>query len=448
MIPTAAWVREALGLPPRDEAESAPFASISTDTRTLAPGSLFVALQGERYDAHDHLAAAALAGARAAVVRRGTPPVAGLELLEVDDTLAAYGLLARHRRRQIRGPVVAVTGSNGKTSTKEMVAAVLRTGFNVHATRYNLNNLVGIPQTILAAPDDTEALVIEAGANQVGELARARAIIEPTIGIIINVVECHLEGFGSLAGVMQEKLSLIDRVPLAVVGTEPPELAGRARERAGRVLTAGLRGADVEPASLTLDGDARPGFTIDGTTVRLPLRGAHQAGNAMFAWALVRELMLDRAAAGRALEGLTIPGGRGELIQTGRLTVLHDAYNANPQSFRTAMATAQAMRSGRRLVFVAGTMRELGEDSGRLHEAVARELVALEPELLAGVGEFAGALAPYRDRLGERLLLAPDPASLGPALASRLRGDELVVLKASRGVALETILPALTARAG
>ncbi|MGB7212680.1 MAG: Mur ligase family protein, partial [Gemmatimonadales bacterium] len=229
---SAAMVSEALGVP----VPGAGFESISTDTRTLATGALFVALTGERFDGHDHLAAAQRAGAAAAIVRRGTAAVEGLPLVEVDDTLAAYGRLARARRREIQGPVIAITGSNGKTSTKEFLAAVLGTAYRVHATALNLNNLVGVPQTILAAPSGTDALVIEAGASEPGELARARTIIEPSVVVITNVAPSHLDGFGSVAGILAEKLSLAAGAPLAVVGADPPALTEGARTIAARVL--------------------------------------------------------------------------------------------------------------------------------------------------------------------------------------------------------------------
>lgn len=420
------------------------FSQISTDTRTLEPGALFVALAGERFDGHDHLDAARDRGASAAVVRRGTPPVMDLELIEVEDTLRAYGDLAHARRMEIGGPVIAVTGTNGKTSTKEMLAAVLRSRFKVHATRANLNNLVGVPLTILESPADTDALVVEAGANLPGEIPRYREIIAPTITVITNVGAGHLEGFGSLDGVMAEKLSLARDVPLTVTGTEPAALAERARLIARRVVTAGLSAADVMPDSIAIDAAGRATFALDGRRVTLPLPGRHLAANAMLAWAVTRELKLDLDAAAHALESLTLPGGRSELTQMGRLTILNDCYNANPQSFASAIGTARAMRGGRRLVFVAGTMRELGADTPRLHADVARDLVALEPDLLAVVGDFVPALAPYAAELGDRLLTAPDAPGLGPLLRPRLRGDELVVLKASRGVALERILPFLS----
>lgn len=420
------------------------YSVISTDTRTLTEGALFVALKGERFDGHDHLAQAREAGATGAVVRAGTAPVAGLVLYPVTDTLAAYGLLARARRREIRGPVVAIGGANGKTSTKEMVAAVLGTRYRVHSTPANDNNLVGIPKTILAAPEDTEALVIEAGASVRGELARARPVIEPTVTVTTNVAISHLDGFGTLDGVLEEELDLLEGVPLAIVGLEPPALAEGARRRAGRVVTAGLARADRVPQSVSMDSTGHPTLTVEDQRIRLPLLGQHQATNAMLAWTLVQELGLDRAAAAERLRSLRIPGGRGEVIEAGGLTIINDAYNANPASFLAAIATARAMRGSRRLVFVAGTMRELGADAARHHAGVAAALVGLEPDLLAAVGEFVPVLQLYASRLGDRLLVAPDAPTMGPLLKARLVGDELVVLKASRGAALERILPFLT----
>jgi UDP-N-acetylmuramoyl-tripeptide--D-alanyl-D-alanine ligase len=201
------------------------------------------------------------------------------------------------------------------------------------------------------------------------------------------------------------------------------------------------------PDRISLDDSARPVITIAGKTFILAARGLHQADNAIRVWAVVEALGLDPDDAARALERFSIPGGRGELLQEGSLTILHDCYNANPQSFRAAIATAAALRGSRRLVFVAGTMRELGEDSGVLHAEVARALVDLQPDLLAAVGDFVPALRAHAGALGDRLVTATDPLTLALLLTSRLQGDELVVLKASRGVALERILPALAAHA-
>jgi UDP-N-acetylmuramoyl-tripeptide--D-alanyl-D-alanine ligase len=455
---TAARVREALGLPAGTQrganrretasgAEEPTFTRVLTDTRAIEPGALFVALVGERFDGHDYVDAAVAAGATGVVVRDGARVPAGVTAFHVPDTLRALGLLARARRREITGPVIGVTGTNGKTSTKEMLAAVLGTRFRVYATRANLNNLVGVPTTILEAPDDADALVVEAGANLPGEIARYREIIEPSLVLITNAVQGHLEGFGSLGGVVAEKVSLADGVALAIVGTDPPGLAKEARRRAGAVRTAALERADLVPDRVELGPDARPVLTFGNARFTLAARGLHQADNATRVWAVVEALDLDRQAAARALEGFAIPTGRGDLLEQGGLTILNDCYNANPQSFRAAIATARALRSGRRLAFIAGTMRELGKDAPALHAEIAAALVELAPDLLGAVGEFVPALAPYADRLGDRLVTAPDPIALGPLVAARLHGGEVVVLKASRGVALERILPALTNRA-
>ncbi len=445
---TAAAVREALGPvlagPAPAEPPEAAYSEISTDTRSVAEGALFVALKGERFDGHHHLEQARAAGARGAVVRGGTPAVEGLALYPVSDTLEAYGWLARARRREVSGPVIALGGANGKTSTKEMVAAVLGSRYRVHATPANDNNLVGIPKSILAAPEGTEALVIEAGASERGELVRARPIIEPTMTVTTNVALSHLDGFGTLDGVLEEELDLLDGSPLAIVGLEPPALAERARTRAQRVITVGLARADRVPQAVSMDTTGHPTRVVDEQRIRLPLLGQHQATNAMRAWTVAQELGLDRAAVADRLRNLKLPGGRGELIEAGGLTIVNDAYNANPASFLAAVATARAMRGSRRLVFVAGSMRELGPDSPRHHAGVAAALVGLEPDLLAAVGDFVPALLPYAARLGDKLLVAPDAPTMGPLLKARLVGDELIVLKASRGAALERILPFLT----
>src|SRR5207249_1330992 len=258
-------------------------------------------------------------GASAAVVRRGTPAVDGVPYFEVADTLDALGLLARARRRRLApgSPVVAVTGSSGKTSTKEMIRAVLATTYQVHATSGNLNNLVGVPLTILAAPDDADALVVEAGASVPGEIARLRAVIEPTIAVITNVGYAHVEGFGSLAGVMQEKLALVEGARMAVVGTDPPELASEARRRAPTVVAGTGPGAQVRPDAAELDDGGHPRITWRQHAVTLPVVGFHQIENAMLALAVGREAPAGRGGGGvdvgaRAREcQIACGGGRG-----------------------------------------------------------------------------------------------------------------------------------------
>lgn len=420
---------------------------VHTDTRAMPAGALFVALAGDRFDGHDFLSAARDAGAAGAVVREGTPDVEGLVLFRVPDTLAALGRLATARRRTIAGPVVAITGTNGKTATKELVAAALATRWRTHATRANLNNEIGVPLTILEAPSDTEALVVEAGASVPGEIDRLRRVIEPTAALVTNVSAGHTEGFGDLDGVLAEKASLLAGVPLAVVGTEPDALATRARTAAGTVIVAGLDpGADVRPdAGCTIDADGRPAFAYQGTTFRLPLPGRHQAANAMLALALAERLglRLDRVA--EALAGVALPGGRWEVHRAGDRMVVHDAYNANPGSMYAAFETLESMRAGRPVAVLLGTMLELGTAAAAAHADVAAAALRLEPVLVGAVGAFVPAFAPHAAALGARLVTAPDGDALGRAVAGRLPPRAVVLLKASHGVHLERALPHLLA---
>jgi UDP-N-acetylmuramoyl-tripeptide--D-alanyl-D-alanine ligase len=437
-------VAAALGLPA--PAEDAVYGPVATDTRALPVGAVFVALVGDRFDGHAFLPAAAAGGARAAIVRRDPPAVPGLTLFEVPDTRVALGQLATYRRRQVPGPVVAITGTNGKTATRAMAAAVLGTRWRVHATAGNLNNEIGVPLTLLGAPDGTEALVVEAGASVPGEIPRLRAIIEPTVALITNVSAGHLEGFGGLEGVLTEKSALAEGVPLAIVGPEPPALAQRVRQVAGATVVAGVEaGADIRPEHLVLDAHGHAEFTFRGAAVRVPFPGRHQAANAMLVLALADRLGIAPAAAAGALMGASVPGGRWEVHTAGGWTLINDAYNANPASMRAAFATVEAIRGRRPLVLLLGTMRELGGAQTAAHEEIADAAMALSPALVGAVDAFVPAFARHAGALGARLVTAPDAEALGRAVATRLPAGALVLLKASRGVRMEQALPHLLA---
>jgi UDP-N-acetylmuramoyl-tripeptide--D-alanyl-D-alanine ligase len=422
-----ASVREALGI--RGGGPPQVYSTISTDTRTLQAGALFVALVGERFDGHDYLLTARDAGATGAVVRENTPDVAGLVLYRVADTLTALGRLAAFRRQVVRGPVVAVTGTNGKTVTKELAALALATRWQVHATAGNLNNEVGVPLTLLGAPGETQALVVEAGASVPGEISRLRRIISPTAAIVTNVSAGHLEGFGGLDDVLFEKASLLEGVPLAIVGTDPPALANRARALAEQVIVAGLEpGADLHPEDWQLDDAGHVTLTYRGVPVRL---------------ALAEALRLDLPTVARALATVRLPGGRWEVHDGGGRLVINDAYNANPASLRAALETVQAIRRGRPLVVLVGTMLELGRETERAHRAAAEAVLDVDPVLVGAVGAFVPAFAPHAPALGDRLVTAADAAALGRALGPRIPAGAVVLLKASRGVRLEQALPHL-----
>lgn len=467
---TDAVVRRALGLPEGVGAHGEPgatgapgatapngavgsalvYTGVATDTRTLEEGSLFVALRGERFDAHDFLGAAAAAGATGAVVERipeGAP--AGLVYYRVADTLAALGSLARHYRRQLRARVVAVVGSNGKTTTKELTRAALGGSYRVHATSGNLNNLIGVPLTLLSAPRDAEALVVEVGTNAPGEVARLGAIVEPDAVMVTSIAEEHLEGLGDLEGVLREETSILSLLPpdgLALVAEEPAALVERAHQLAPRVLVAGL-GDAADPTlrgeAVELDDEGRVSFRWAGERVRLEFRGRLSARNALLALGLAREwgVPVDVAVAG--LAAAEAPAMRAEVLRYGGLTVIADCYNANPASLEAAVELLASLprRGGR--IAVLGSMRELGPSSAALHSRVAEVVASHDLDLIVATGDFAAAFEPLEAVLGERLLRVEDPLEAYAPLSRRMRGGEVVLLKGSRGVALERLLPLL-----
>lgn len=442
---TDAKVREALGL---DGAEPVEFSGISTDTRTIEADALFVALEGERFDAHEFLKEAAETGARGAVVSRVPDDApSGLVFYHVEDTLEALGRLAQMYRRSLDARVCAVVGSNGKTTTKELARAALETRYRVHATRGNLNNLIGVPLTLLSAPPESEALVIEAGTNSPGEIARLGEIIEPDAVIVTSIAEEHLEGLRDLAGVLEEETSILDTLPtdgVAIVAEDPVELPERARERAPKVRVAGwseradegLRAEQTE-----LDDVGRASFRWRGHVVRLDVRGQINVRNALLALAIADEWGVAEADAVASLAEAGPPSMRSEVLRYGDLMVIADCYNANPASVEAAVDLLVSLprRGGR--VAVLGTMGELGPTSAALHRRTAEAVVDAELDLVVATGDFADAFGPLTDRLDERLVRVEDPDGVYSVLADRLTGEETVLLKASRSVALERLLP-------
>lgn len=419
-----------------------PIARVSADTRSVQPGDLFVALRGERFDAHDFVRDAVAKGAAAVLVSR---PFAGLgvPVIEVPDTLAALGALGRYRRRAWNGPVVAVAGSNGKTSTKELIRAALGSRLNVHHTTGNLNNLVGVPLTLLAIPDDAEVAVVEMGTNQPGEVAALRLIIEPTVAVITSVGEEHLEGLGDVAGVLREELCVTDGVPVVVTPASQGEIAAGARGRAGKVIEAGLDAGFLRASAWTVEPNGTGSMTVEGVEVAVPLRGAHNLRNAMLALAVAREMGIPLEDAARGIGAMAPPPMRVNWEELGKATLINDAYNANPPSTRAAIELLAHAGAGRQRVAILGTMLELGARGRELHEDVARTALASPVELIGGVGEMGAALAAVG--AGDpRVVTGADPGAVWAGLASRVAPDAVILLKGSRGVRLEQLVPAIT----
>lgn len=423
------------------------FARVSTDSRTARPGDLFVALVGERFDGHDFVEEAFRQGAAGAVVSRDVPGAPDRALYRVPDTLAALGALAHHRRRALAVPVVGVTGSTGKTTTKELIRAALAPRYHVHATRGTLNNLVGLPLTILAAPDETQALVLEMGTNRPGEIAALTRIAAPSVAVITSVSEAHLEGLGDLDGVMREKTALVaglDPDGVAIVGDEPPALAARAQSLHHHVRVAGL-GQTADPALrgeiLGVDAEAHFRFRWRGHEIALRLPGRHNVHNALLALAVADALGVPEREAADALATVEPEGMRGELLRLGQLTLVVDCYNANPASVRAAVDLLLALPAAGRRVAVLGSMLELGQHSTELHDQVLRELARRPLDLIVATGEFAAAAERTGEGTGTHVIVERDVEQAYARLRPRLQGDEIVLLKASRAVALERLIP-------
>jgi UDP-N-acetylmuramoyl-tripeptide--D-alanyl-D-alanine ligase len=432
---------QAAGKLPRGPAE---LSGITTDTRKIGKGNVFVALRGERFDGHDYLRDAVRDGASALVVSRAPKlDTLGVPIFEVRDTLVALGALAHYWRRAWGKTIIGVAGSNGKTSTKDLIRAALGRSYNVHATTGNLNNRIGVPHTLLALPPEAEVAVIELGTSIPGEVAILRDIAEPDFALVTSIAEEHLEGLGDLAGVLREEAAVYEGVAVAIAPSAQPEIAEAARARAKRVVVAGLdSNADLKPDRWEIGPDGLGVIEIAGVTVRPPVRGLHNLRNAMLALAVARECGVTYEDAAQGIAGMQQPKMRSAWEQVGDVTLINDAYNANPGSTRAAIELLKGTGSGRQRVIVLGTMRELGAASEQCHADIAGLALASGADIVAGIGEFAPALEKQNER--ERVITAPDVEDLWPQLQARLQRNAIILLKASRGVQLERLVPHLT----
>ncbi len=441
---TAFWSRDrvadALGTGPRGAGR---FGRVWTDTRSVRPGDLFVALVGATFDGHDFLGQAVAAGAAGVVVSDARRAAGlGVPAYAVADTGRALGALGGYRRRAWNGPVIGVVGSNGKTSTKELLRAALGARLEVHASEANFNNLVGVPLTLLAIPDHADVAVVEMGTNQPGEIGRLRDAALPDIVVVTSVAEEHLEGLGSLDGVMREELAACEQVKLAVAPAAQPAVVEAAAARAGRVIAAGLDAGELRAERWSLDADGFGTAVVRGVEVRPPARGAHLLRNAMLVLAAAEACGVSVDDAARGMAGARMPAMRGAVEAMGRGLLINDAYNANPDSVRAALELLAHVGQGRQRVAVLGTMLEMGAAADRVHDEVAGAALASPVELLVGVGAFAEAFA-RAGAPGSRVISAADADSAWRSLEPRLRPDAALLLKGSRGMALERLVPAL-----
>jgi UDP-N-acetylmuramoyl-tripeptide--D-alanyl-D-alanine ligase len=430
---------------------------VEFDSRKVGPGSLFLALPGERVDGHDFVPAAVAAGAAGVLATRDVNAPAVL----VDDALVALARLARAVvDRLTELTVVGLTGSSGKTSTKDLLASLLERLGPTVATPGNFNNELGHPYTVLRADDKTRHLVLEKGARGLGHIKWLTDVAPPRIGIVLNVGAAHVGEFGSVEVTARAKAELVEALPsaadggIAVLNADDPRVRAMAGRTAARVVLVGQApDADVRAENISLDRAGRPAFTLttrDGTVpVQLNVHGEHQVGNALAAAAVALELGMSVGEVGEAL-GAAHVVSRWRMEVTDRadgVTVINDAYNANPDSMKVALKALKAMAgSERRAWAVLGQMNELGETSGAEHDAVGRLVVRLGVDRLVAIGPIAGAIhagAVLEGSWGEESVHVPDVDAATRLLRAELRPGDVVLLKASRSAGLEHIAQAL-----
>lgn len=461
---SAADVRRVLGVEPSGASADALFTGVSTDSRSAAKGELFVALEGDTFDGHAFIPAALARGVSGIVARRGmtngTP--AGVTLFAVADTLAALGELARFHRGRLSARVVGITGSNGKTTTKQIAGSVARTTYRTAQTEGNLNNLVGLPMMLLSTPENAEALILEMGMNVPGEIKRLAEIARPDIGVVTNVGPVHLEGVGSIDGVIAEKATLLASLGadgIAIIEGDADYTERLAKSTRARVLTFGLDAAsDVRAEDIEDLGQAgtRARFILpSGTfTARVPIAGIHNLKNALAAAAtgVALDIPTDRIAEG--IQAAPAMAMRMEIVQSpGGVQILNDSYNANPVSTRAALAflARQRQQAGGRAVAVLGDMLELGDYTKAGHEEVGAATARLGIDRLYVIGEFADHVRRGAVSVGmDENAIAVYPKGAHDGLVNDLldtvgRGD-VVLVKGSRAMKMERIALALQVR--
>ena len=442
----ACWGNPQGGQPALDP--SLPIGAICTDSRQLAPGQLFVPLVGERFDGHRFLPQAAAIGAQAAVVQRDRATAVPPELLHwlVDDTLEAYQQLATLHRRSLTAPVVAVTGSAGKTTTRELIRAAITPLGPVIASSGNENNDIGVPLTLLKADASHRAVVVEMGMRGLGEIERLSRCAEPDVAVITNIGTAHIGRLGSRDAIATAKCEITSRLKpdglLVIPAGDPLLNAAVAQAWRGPLCRVALQG-DPGSADADLIGEldeARGQLLVAGHWLHVPLAGRHNARNLLLAFAVAQELGVS-AAQLQQLE-VEVPGGRNRRLQRGGLTLLDETYNASPEAVLAALELLAA-QPGRRFA-VLGTMLELGEQSESLHRQVAERAAALGIDGLVVVSAGPEAVAMAQAAAGlERLAVVAEPEQAADPLAQWLQSGDVLLLKASRGVALERLMPLL-----
>lgn len=415
----------------------------SIDSRTVEPGSLFFALRGPNHDGHCFVEKAFEKGAVAAVVEHaiGGAPAA----LVVADAQAALDRLAAWARARWEGTVIGITGSAGKTTTKEVIAQLLAVEMPVGKTVGNLNNHIGVPLSILRLPDDAKAAVIEIGMNHPGEIRRLAGIARPSIGVVTNVGLAHAEFFGSAEGVALAKRELIEALPsdgLAVLNADDPRVARFHEVFPGRAITFGISGpADIRAEAVEYGPDGVR-FRVDGTDFESSLSGRHNVSNILAGLAVARSFGIEFARIKDAVRALTPGNMRGERFTHNGITILNDCYNSNPEAARSMVDVLRTIPA-RRHIAVLGEMLELGRWSESLHGDVGRYTAQCGIDVLIGIRGAAREMVDEAVRSGlpaGAAFFFDDPAAAGELLRGIAQPGDAILFKGSRGTRVERAL--------
>ena len=422
---------------------------VSTDSRTIKAGELFVALRGENFEGHDFVEASAKAGATGALVDlnwAGSVPD-NFALLRATDTLQAYQMLAANYRRSLALKVLAITGSNGKTSTKDFAASVLARKFRVTKTEGNFNNHVGLPRTILEATSGDEIAVWELGMNHPGEIAALAKIAAPDAAIITNIGVAHIEFMGSRESIAAEKGALAEAIEpqgTVILNADDPFTEGIAARTRARVVLAGTTAGAVRAIEIRQSADGSEFTIVEGAhrcRAQLPVAGSHMVQNALLAVAAGRAfgLSIEECAAGLAAAPLT--KARLQIKEIGGVQFLDDSYNANPDSMKAALRTLVELDADGKRIAVLGEMRELGSESERGHREVGETAATLDVNQLITIGDTAELIAEGARTAGlQKVLSARSTAEAANLLGKIARPGDLVLIKGSRAARTEEVI--------
>jgi UDP-N-acetylmuramoyl-tripeptide--D-alanyl-D-alanine ligase len=429
----------------------------SIDSRTLVAGECFIAIQGPNFDGHEFISAALKQGAALiiACVETKSSIESGWPVIRVDDTLVALQRLANFTRRKWGKTVVAITGSTGKTTTKEMASLLLQAHFRVFKSVGNFNNDFGLPLSILKLANEHEIAVLELGMSHAGEIQRLSRIAEPNIGVVTNVRPVHLENFRSMQGIASAKRELIEGLPadgVAVLNNDDRRVRKFGRAFPGRVLTFGVEAAAAyrasEVRSLGLEGqEFRLDHKMQGHRLRLPLIGEHNVHNALPAIAVAHHLGIGFETIRQSLNTLRPAAGRGELLRFhDGFMVLNDSYNSNPAAMEAVIAFLKTLTGFKRKILVAGEMLELGPDAEQFHRACGKLAASARIDRIVGVrglAEFITRSAQEQGRLPAETPFFPDSPAAGEWLTREVKNGDFVVVKGSRGVRTEMVIEVL-----